>query len=86
MLEIYCKIALRFREFGNIKKLDLQKHLERNIYIYIYIYIYKLTTVVEDDLKAPFLIAATPRCKGGGNSFPCIAPLYPWFVPYNAEC
>ena len=37
----------------------------------------KLVTVVECDLKAPFSIATTPRCKGGRYSFPWIAPLYP---------
>ena len=32
-------------------------------------------------------IATTPcRCKGGRYSFPSIAPLYPWSLPYNAEC
>ena len=46
----------------------------------------KLATVVKDDLKAPFLIATTPRCREGCYSFPWIAPLYPWSVPYNAEC
>ena len=47
------------------------------------IYIYKL---VEGDPKAPFSIATTPRCRGGRYSIPRIAPLYPWTVPYNAEC
>ena len=28
----------------------------------------------------------TPGCSGGRYSFPWIAPLYPWSVPYNAEC
>ena len=46
----------------------------------------KLTTVVEGDLKSPFSIATTPRCRVGRYSFPWIAPLYPWYVPYNAEC
>ena len=46
----------------------------------------KLSTVVEGDPKAPFSIIATPRCRGGRDSFPWIAPLYPWSVPYNAEC
>ena len=52
------------------------------VYIYIYIYIYKvkLATVVENDLKAPFSIA-----RGGYYSFPWIALLYPWYMPYNAE-
>ena len=46
----------------------------------------KLATVVEGDQKAPFSIATTPRCRGGCYSFPWIAPLYPSYVPYIAEC
>ena len=42
--------------------------------------------IVEGDPKAPFSIATTPRCRGGRYSIPRIAPLYPWTVPYNAEC
>ena len=38
------------------------------------------------DLKAPFSIATTPKCREGRYSFPWIAPLYPWYVPYIAEC
>ena len=26
------------------------------------------------------------RCRGGYNSFPWIATLYPWYVLYNAKC
>ena len=37
-------------------------------------------------MKAPFSIATTPRCRGGHNSFPWIAPLHPWYLPYIAEC
>ena len=48
--------------------------------------LYKLATIVEGDPKAPFSIATTPRCRGGRYSIPRIAPLYPWTVPYNAEC
>ena len=46
----------------------------------------KLATFVEGDSKAPFSIATTPRCWGGCSSIPCIASLYPWSLPYNAEC
>ena len=46
----------------------------------------KEVTIVEGDPKAPFSIATTPRCRGGRYSIPWIAPLYPWTVPYNAEC
>ena len=45
----------------------------------------KLGTVVEADQKAPFSIATIPRCRGGCYSFPKIAPLYPWYLPYIAE-
>ena len=48
--------------------------------------IVKLVTVVEGDPKAPFSIATTPRRRGGHYSFPWIAPLYPWYVLYIAEC
>ena len=43
-------------------------------------------SVVEGKPKAPFSIVTTPRCRVGRYSFPWIAPLYPWYVPYNAEC
>ena len=46
----------------------------------------KLATVVEGDQKAPFSIATTSRCREGRYSFPWIAPLYSWYVPYIAEC
>ena len=46
----------------------------------------KLATVVEGDQKAPFSIATIPRYRGGRYSFPWIAPLYPRYVPYIAEC
>ena len=49
------------------------------------LYVNKLATLVEGDPKAPFSIATTPRCRGGCYSFPWIAPLYPWSLPYNAE-
>ena len=43
-------------------------------------------TLVEGDPKAPFLIATTPMYRGGRYSIHRIAPLYPWYVPYNVEC
>ena len=46
----------------------------------------KLVTEVEGDQKAPFSVATTSRCREGRYSFPWIAPLYPWYVLYNAEC
>ena len=36
--------------------------------------------------KAPFSIAAAPKCRGGHYSIPWIAPLYPWSLLYSAEC
>ena len=41
----------------------------------------KLVAVVAGDVKVPFSIATTPRCKEGCYSFPCIAPLYSWYTP-----
>ena len=46
----------------------------------------KLATIVEGEPKATFSIPTTPRCKGGRYSIPWIAPLYPWSLPYSAEC
>ncbi len=42
----------------------------------------KLATAVE----APFQIATLLMCREGRYSFPWIAPIYTWCVPYNAEC
>ena len=54
---------------------------------YIYIYIYKkLVTIVKSNLKAPFSISTTLRCRKGHYSFPWIAPLCPRYIPYIAEC
>ena len=55
------------------------------LYIYIYIRKVKLVTRVEKDPKTPFSLATTPRCKRRHNSFPWIALLYPWSIPYYAE-
>ena len=46
----------------------------------------KLATLVEGDSKALFSLATTPRCRGGHYSLSWIAALYPWSIPYNAEC
>ena len=43
----------------------------------------KLVTIVKGKPKAPFSIATRPRCRKGCYSFPWIAPLYPWYLPYN---
>ena len=36
-----------------------------------------MATEVEGDTKAPFLIATTPRCRGGRYTFPWTDQLYP---------
>ena len=46
----------------------------------------RLATLGEGDSKVPFSIAVTPRYSRGCYYFLWIAPLYPWSVPYNAEC
>ena len=46
----------------------------------------KLATVVGGESKAPFSVSNTPRRRGKRYSFSWIAPLYPWYVPYIAEC
>ena len=43
-------------------------------------------SVVSKKRKALFSIATTPKCREGHYSFPWIAPLYPWYIPYNSEC
>ena len=40
----------------------------------------KLATVVEGNLKAPFSIATTQKCKGWRYSFPWVASLYPYLI------
>ena len=50
--------------------------------IYIYIYI-SWPSVIEGEPKAPFSITTTPMYRGRCYSFPWIAPLYPWSVPFN---
>ena len=45
-----------------------------------------MATVVEGGPQAPFSTTTIPRCRGGRNSVPWIAQLYPRYVPYIAEC
>ena len=47
---------------------------------------FKLATVVKGDQKVTFSMATTLRCTEERYSFPWIAPLYPWYILYNAEC
>ena len=60
--------------------------IPKSLPLIIYISKVKLLTLVKGDPKAPFSIATTPKCSGGCYSIPWIAPLYPWSLPYNAEC
>ena len=46
---------------------------------------FKKTVSKLGDPKDPFSIVTTPRCRGWCYSFPWMAPLCPWYVPYNAE-
>ena len=80
----YCCIS-KVKKRKNIKK-KIGENESADMYIlilciyirrYIYLQSNKLTTVAEGDLKAPFSIATTSRCKGGHYFFPRIAPLYP---------
>ena len=45
----------------------------------------KSVIIVEGGQKAPFAIATILRYKGS-YKFPGIVSLYPWYVPYIAEC
>ena len=45
-----------------------------------------MVAVVEGYQKVPFSIATTPRYSEAHYSFSWIAPLYPRYVPYIAEC
>ena len=56
-----------------------------NGFKYCYIKV-KLVTLVDGKPRALFSKASTPKCGGGCNFFSWIAPLYPWCLPYNAEC
>ena len=44
--------------------------MHTHTHTHTHIYISKLATIVEDDPKAPFSIATTPRCRGGRYSIP----------------
>ena len=47
---------------------------------------WKVGDLRREKSKGFLSIVTTPRCRVGCYSFPWIAPLYPWSVPYNAEC
>ena len=42
--------------------------------------------LISGDPKAPYSIATTQNYRGEHYSIAWIAPLYPWSLPYNAEC
>ena len=60
------------------------KHLSRN-FLRMLMKLYRQVSKV-GDRQAPSSIATTPRYREGHYPFPYIAPLYPWYVPYIAEC
>ena len=80
IFEIYCDITVKILRTKKLLSINFNHNY------YIYISKVKLTTLVEGDLKAPFSIATTSRCREGRYSIPWFAPLYPWSLPYNAEC
>ena len=52
---------------------------QRDMMVMMMIYIYtkvNLASIVEDDQKAPFSLATTPRCRGGHFFFLWIFPLF----------
>ena len=63
-----------------------QKSKNRNSNIYKVMIITYILTFIHTIYTLIHTIATTPRCREGGYSFPWIAPLYPRYVPYNAEC
>ena len=71
--------------FVSITKYSKYAILSRLIYSCFDVKV-KLAILVEADPKAPFSIATTPNWREGHYSIPWIGPLYPWFIPYNAEC
>ena len=78
-----------FFEFQSVVRWDNKVHSSVGFLFFfqlLLILVVKLATVVESDQKAPFSIATTPRCREGCYSFLWIASLYPWYVPYIAEC
>ena len=46
----------------------------------------ELATVVKGNLKVPFQLAIILTYREGHYSIHSIAPLFPWYIPYNAEC
>ena len=60
--------------------------LSAYIYIYIYLFISKFGKCIRGRPEDFFPTATTPMYRGGLYSFPWIAPLYPWYVSYIAEC
>ena len=45
----------------------------------------KLVTIVKGDLKAPFSIPTSQRCRKRRYSIPWIAPLYSWSLLYDVK-
>ena len=82
-IEMHCR--LKKIKFSAIK-VSFTDWKNYHIYDIKVLLLLLLVTVVEGDPKIPFSIATTPRYRGRRYSFPWIAPLNPWSLPYNAEC
>ena len=80
----YTTLLISFVWYPVVSQNNLQ---HRNIHTHTHTHIYvKLAIVFKGNLRALYSIATTLRCRGGHYSFPWIAQLYPWYVPYDAEC
>ena len=83
------KIFIMFNEIcineEMLSKYTYFKYIDVNICIYKKVKLSCLP-LVEDDLKAPFSVATTLRCRRGRYSFPWITSFYSWYVPFIAEC
>ena len=82
-------VARHDDDIYKVSRMYIYIYKKKNKYIYIYIYIYKVSKVVNHSRGSPgssFSIATIPRYEGGHYKFPCIAPLYSWYIPSHAEC
>ena len=81
----YSEESWRFEQtYRNADSIKIPPPNDRNYHLFLVIS--KLKTVVEGNQKTSFSIATTTSCRGGRYTFPWIAPLYPRYVPYIAEC
>ena len=80
----YCLILFFFSRYG-----QLQLWFAKKCYLFMYIYISysRLSWLTEGDLMPPFLIATTPRRKGGHIFFPLISSLtlHPYLIMLSVK-